>query len=83
MQPDRKDGSASVRPRLTPEEDAALRRWHYFHNLGFTLAEPVEQLWSAMRARDLRAEVREPRDVVQPALPGTRVPTNRVGRALH
>ena len=83
MQPDRKDGSASVRPRLTPEEDAALRRWHYFHNLGFTLAEPVEELWTGMRRRDKRVEVREPRDDVQPALPAPRVPTNRAGRALH
>ena len=60
-----------------------MRRWHYFHNLGFTLSEPVEELWTAIRGRDNRVEVRAPRDEVHPVLPGPRVPTNRAGRTLH
>lgn len=50
--------------RVTPEEDAALRRLHYFERLGFELAATVRAAKSHIRSRDKRSEIREPEDVV-------------------
>lgn len=46
--------------RLTPEEDGILRRLHYFEQNGITLAIPMQTLKAELRARDQRAEIREP-----------------------
>ena len=69
--------------RLTPDEDAALRRWHYFHTLGFTLSQPVDQLRASLRARDKRVEIRESCDVMEPAVDALPPRTNRAGRLLR
>jgi hypothetical protein len=45
---------------LTPDEDAVLRRLHFFEQAGLSLAEPMRELKSELRARDQRAEVRPP-----------------------
>ena len=45
---------------LTPDEDAILRRLHYFETTGISLAEPMRVLKNELRARDQRAEIREP-----------------------
>lgn len=50
--------------RLTPEEDAVLRRLHWFEKFGVELAPRADDLKSDIRARDKRAEIREPPDVV-------------------
>ena len=46
--------------RLTPEEDGILRRLHFFEQSGISLAEPMRVLKAELRARDQRAEIREP-----------------------
>lgn len=51
---------ASAGPRLTAEEDGILRRLHYFECNGVTLALPMQTLKAELRARDRRAEIREP-----------------------
>ena len=55
-------------PRLTPDEDAILRRLFFFETAGATLAPPLRVLKDELRARDQRSEVREPDAAV------TRVP---------
>ena len=80
MSQDANEGHAG---RLTPDEDAALRRWQYFHTLGFTLSQPVDQLRASIRARDKRIEIRESRDVIEPTSDGCPPRTNRAGRLLH
>ena len=46
--------------RLTPEEDAALRRLHYFRSIGIALSPELEALEEELRARDHRREIRDP-----------------------
>ena len=50
--------------RLTPEEDAVLRRLHWFEEFGVELTPRVDSLKSSIRERDKRIEIREPPDVV-------------------
>ena len=50
----------AVLERLTPAEDATLRRLHSLELLGNELAPPLKQLKQEIRARDLRADIREP-----------------------
>jgi hypothetical protein len=45
---------------LTAEEDAVLRRLHFFETTGVTLAEPMRMLKNELRARDQRSDIREP-----------------------
>jgi hypothetical protein len=45
---------------LTPDEDAVLRRLHFFEQQGLSLAGPMRELKAELRARDQRAEVRAP-----------------------
>lgn len=52
--------------RLTPAEDAELRRLHYFERLGCELAPNVSAVKGQIRARDKRATVREPEDAATP-----------------
>ena len=56
------------RPRLTPAEDAILRRLFFFETSGAQLAPPLRVLKAELRARDQRATVRDPEVAV------TRVP---------
>ena len=46
--------------RLTPDEDAALRRLQFFRRLGAALAPDLAELADELRARDLRREIRDP-----------------------
>ena len=57
----------TVLERVTPEEDGMLRRLHLLEQLGAQLAPPMQRLKAEIRARDQRAEIREPadKDVVQ------------------
>ena len=48
--------------RVTPEEDAELRRLHWFERMGFELSAPVRAVKTSIRARDKRAVIREPED---------------------
>ena len=45
---------------LTPDEDAVLRRLHFFETHGLSLAIPMQELKAELRARDKRTEIREP-----------------------
>ena len=50
-----------MRPeRLAPEEDAALRRLHWFEQLGCELSNALRNLKDSFRSRDRRTEVRDP-----------------------
>ena len=55
-------------PRLTPAEDAMLRRLFFFETNGAALAPQLRVLKAELRARDQRSEVREPEAAI------TRVP---------
>lgn len=48
--------------KITPEEDAELRRLHYFEHVGFELAPKVRAVKGQIRSRDKRAVIREPED---------------------
>jgi hypothetical protein len=50
--------------KLTPDEDAVLRRLHWFEQFGVELAPRTNELKTDIRARDKRDEIREPPDVV-------------------
>jgi hypothetical protein len=52
-------------PRLTPEEDAELRRLAALAAFG-ELADEVAEVHNDLRARDRRKEVREPDDLIVP-----------------
>jgi hypothetical protein len=47
-------------PKLTPDEDAELRRLHWFEGLGCQLSDALATLKSNIRARDRRSFIREP-----------------------
>jgi hypothetical protein len=51
-----------VSERVTPEEDAELRRLHWFERLGCELAAPVRAVKTSIRSRDKRAVIRDPED---------------------
>jgi hypothetical protein len=61
---------AGAAERLTPEEDAVLRRLQYFQDTGVTLALPMQALKAELRERDQRSEVRAP-DVPRILWPAT------------
>ena len=52
----------AVLERLTPEEDGILRRLHCLERLGAELAPQMKRLKDEIRARDRRAQIREPDD---------------------
>lgn len=58
----------AVLERLTPEEDAQLRRLHCLEQLGAQLAPQMRQLKDEIRARDRRELIRDPEDlgVIEP-----------------
>lgn len=61
--------------KLEPEEDAALRRLHWFEGLGCELSTALQILKTGFRTRDRRQEIREPGamyetpDQVRPEVP--------------
>lgn len=48
--------------RLTPEQDAQLRRLHFFELMGGTLSPEMRSLKAELRARDRRIEIRLPEE---------------------
>jgi hypothetical protein len=53
-----------VTDKLTPEEDAILRRLHWFEQMGIELSPERQALLSSIRERDKRSEIRDPGDEV-------------------
>ena len=49
---------------LTSEEDALLRRLHWFESLGVELSPERRALLTSIRARDKRTVIRDPHDIV-------------------
>ena len=49
--------------RLTHEQDGALRRLHFFERCGAELSTSCRLVKQELRARDHRADVREPWEV--------------------
>ena len=52
----------TVLDRVSPEEDGILRRLHLLEELGAQLSPPMQRLKAEIRAKDKRAEIREPQD---------------------
>ena len=50
--------------KLTSEEDALLRRLHWFESLGIELSPERRALLTSIRARDKRTVIRDPDDIV-------------------
>ena len=46
--------------RLSPDEDGALRRLHWFEQLGCDLSNAAKTLKDSLRGRDRRAYIRDP-----------------------
>ena len=46
--------------RLTPDEDQAMRRLHWFEVLGCELSSALRNLKDGWRSRDRRTSIREP-----------------------
>lgn len=46
--------------KVTPEEDATLRRLHWFERFGAELAPSLRVVKASIRARDKRAYIRDP-----------------------
>lgn len=50
--------------KLTPEEDAILRRLHWFEQMGIEVSPERQALLTSIRARDKRNEIRDPGDEI-------------------
>ena len=48
--------------KLSPEEDATLRRLHWFERFGAELAPGLRVVKATIRERDKRSVIREPDD---------------------
>lgn len=46
--------------KITPEEDATLRRLHWFERFGVELSPDMRVVKAGIRARDKRSVIREP-----------------------
>ncbi len=46
--------------KLTPEEDATLRRLHWFEKFGVDLSPQLRVVKASIRSRDKRAHIRDP-----------------------
>jgi hypothetical protein len=55
------DETASLEQRLTPEEDAELRRLHWFSKVGILSSAKRERMIE-LRLRDRRKQIRAPRE---------------------
>jgi hypothetical protein len=53
-------GAAMQGERLSPDEDAALRRLHWFETLGCELSNALHNLKNSFRSRDRRTVIRDP-----------------------
>jgi hypothetical protein len=51
-----------VAEKLTPEEDAVLRRLHWFERFGAELSPALTTVKQAIWQRDKRSAIREPQD---------------------
>jgi hypothetical protein len=49
-----------VADKLTPEEDAVLRRLHWFERFGAELSPALRVIKATIRQRDKRSVIREP-----------------------
>lgn len=89
---DRSTREGPTTERLTPDEDAALRRLHLFEGLGVVLTDDYATVKQALLERDRRERVRPPFDDVEPldvrtlqralaCVPQQRVPVDRSCRA--
>lgn len=47
---------------MTPEEDAVLRRLHWFERFGAQLAPGLRVVKDGIRSRDKRSTIREPQE---------------------
>ena len=61
-----------IAERLSREEDAELRRLHFFEVLGARLSEDMHELKESLRGRDTRDDIREPEEAVQVLPPAPR-----------
>ena len=52
--------AARVSEKLTPEEDAVLRRLHWFERFGAELSPALRVVKASIRQRDKRGVIREP-----------------------
>ena len=59
----------NVAANLTPEEDAVLRRLHWFERFGVELAPSLRMVKDGIRSRDKRDTIREPEDFTLKAPP--------------
>lgn len=62
-------------PSVTPDEDEAMRRLHFFEKMGAELSPDVKDLKEDIRARDRRDDIRDPSDPLDeegPSLPQQR-----------
>ena len=48
--------------KLSPEEDATLRRLHWFERFGADLAPGLRVVKASIRSRDKRSVIRDPQD---------------------
>lgn len=46
--------------KLTPDEDATLRRLHWFERFGADLSPSLKVVKASIRSRDLRSTIRDP-----------------------
>jgi hypothetical protein len=53
--------------RLSPDEDAALRRLHWFEQWGCDLSNALRTLKDGFRHRDRRSYIRDPFSTVEPS----------------
>jgi hypothetical protein len=51
-----------VADKITPDEDATLRRLHWFERFGVELAPAFRVVKHTIRAKDKRSDIREPDD---------------------
>lgn len=61
-----------VPDKLTPEEDATLRRLHWFEKFGLELAPSMRVVKATIRARDKRSVIRDPTDGATVDRPGSK-----------
>lgn len=58
--------------KLTPEEDATLRRLHWFEKFGVELAPSMRVVKAGIRSRDKRSVIRDPVDGATRDQPGSK-----------
>jgi hypothetical protein len=61
-----------VTDKLTPEEDAVLRRLHWFERFGAELSPALRVVKATIRQRDKRGAIREPNEAALRDKPSSR-----------